>query len=790
MKTGEPNGEKLSLNALFTPKTESKTTMIRNLLLAFGLILALASGASAQRVGVVMSGGGAKGLYHIGVLKALEENGVPVDYVAGTSMGSIIAALYAAGYSPEEMEAIVATGQIKEWVSGRLDNSRYRDFYREIGNVPAAITVHIGFTEQAGRRKLVLPRGLISSTQIDMALTGLLAPASAASGNDFDRLFVPFRCVASDLNARRPVVMKRGSLAEAVRASMSIPLAFQPLKRDSMLLYDGGIYNNFPWQTIDEDFSPDLLIGVICTAGNSRPDESNGLVDQALLLAMNKTDYTLPEGRSVSVSRAVPVGMLDFNRAEEIIRWGYEDALAQMPDILAKIGERRPKEQVESRRAQFRSGCAPLIFDHYRIDGLNNAKTWYARDFLRIDERSRRGRRGAEQKLDFETLRDNLYSVLANGDFTSEFPEVTFDSLTGHYDLALKLNYKPRFRVMIGGNISSTAFNQAYVGLRYQLINRVAQTFFGDLYVGPLYSSGSIGGRTDFFMWKPLFLDYSFNFSAKNLRHGTFGALTEVDNTEQVRRNELFGTLGFGFPLTRRSMLSLRMNGGQMNLRYTPTYIDLGKLNLTRFSFVAGKIEIARNNLDKPLYPTRGSSISLSGIGVYGNDRYSPFDNSKFISSNHRGWIGARVKWDHYWPFGKTPWFSLGVNLDAVVTDQPDFSTVKGTEMARPCYQPIPHSNMVYMPDFHAKRYLAGGVIPTFTLAPQFLFRMGFYALFRDRETAASEMHYIVESSLVYHTQLGPVSLSLTKYGLDSWKNTYLTFNFGYAIFAPRGTFY
>ncbi|MDE2519546.1 MAG: hypothetical protein O0W93_09130, partial [Methanocorpusculum sp.] len=96
-----------------------------------------------------------------------------------------------------------------------------------------------------------------------------------------------------------------------------------------------GIYNNFPWQTIDEDFSPDLLIGVICPAGNSRPDESNGLVDQALLLAMHKTDYTLPEGRSVSVSRAVPVGMLDFSRAEELIRRGNEDALKQLPDLLA-----------------------------------------------------------------------------------------------------------------------------------------------------------------------------------------------------------------------------------------------------------------------------------------------------------------------------------------------------------------------------------------------------------------------------------------------------------------------
>lgn len=763
--------------------------MIRKLFLT-ALALTTLFGAAAQRVGVVMSGGGAKGLYHIGVLKALEENGVPVDYVAGTSMGAIISALYAAGYSPEEMEEIVASGQIKEWVSGRLDNSRYRDYYREIGSVPAAITAHIGFTEQDGRRKLLLPRGLISSTQIDMALIGLLTPASAASGNDFDRLFVPFRCVASDLNARQPVVMKQGDLAEAVRASMSIPLAFQPLKKDSMLLYDGGIYNNFPWQTIDEEFQPDLLVGVVCTAGNSRPDETSGLIDQALMLAMNETDYSLPEGRSVSVSRAVPVGMLDFNRSDEIIRWGYEDAMKQMPEILERIDSLRPKEQVESRRREFRDRCAPLIFDHYRIDGLNNAKTWYARDFLHVDKRSHRGRRGAEQEMDFETLRDNLYSVLANGDFTSEFPEVTFDPETNHYDIALKLNYKPNFQILIGGNISSTAFNQAYIGLRYQLINRVAQTFFGDLYVGPIYSSGSIGGRTDFFKWKPLFLDYSFNFAVKNLRHGTFGALNDVDNTEQVRRNEIFGTLGFGFPLTRRSLFSLRMNAGQMNLRYSPTFLDNGKLNLTRFPFVAGKIEIARNNLDRPLYPTRGSSVSISGIGVYGTDRYSPFDSSKFLSSHHRGWIGARLKWDHYWPFGQISWFSLGLNLDAVVTDQPDFSTRKATEMARPCYQPIPHANMVYMPDFHAKRYLAGGVIPVFTLAPQFLFRLGFYALFRDKETAVSDMHYIVESSLVYHTSLGPVSLSLTKYELDSWKNAYLTFNFGYAIFAPRGTFY
>lgn len=756
------------------------------ILLACGVTLS----ASAQKVGVVMSGGGAKGLYHVGVLKALEEAGVPIDYVAGTSMGAIVGALYAAGYSPEEMEAIVATGEIREWVTGKID-SRHRYYYREIGNVPPMISIHVGFTKDTeGKNKFQFPNSLISSTQIDMALVGLLAPASEMSERNFDRLFVPYRCVAADMNARRPVVLRDGDLAEAVRASMSIPLAFSPVQRDSMLLYDGGVYNNFPWRELEADFSPELIIGSICTDSKRRVDEESGLIDQGMMFVMNKTDYAMPEDRSIAIERAVPVGMLDFERSMEIIEWGYEDTKAQMPEILSRIDSLRPKEEVEERRAAFREQCRPLVFDHYMISGVNNAKTNYARDFLEVDEFNRWGAlRGREQELPFEEFRDNLYSIVAGGDFKNEFPKVTYNPESDRYAIAMQLKYKPSFKVMVGGNISSTPFNQAYIGLRYQLINRVAQTFYGDLYVGPVYSSGSVGGRTDFFMREPIFLDYSFNFSAKNLRHGNFGALTTVSNTEQVRRNELFGSLTMGLPLTRRSLISLRMNGGNINYRYSAIQGDPALLDHTRFSYVAGKLEIARNTLDKALYPTRGSLLSLSGIGVWGRDKFDPGDVDLYRTNIERSWLGARFKWDQYWPLAS--WVTLGLNVDAVATNQPDFTNEQATHMARPCYQPLPHANMVYMADFHAKRYVAGGLIPTFRFTPSFLFRAGFYAMFRDQECSKSTWwHYICEASLIYHTPLGPVSLSLTKYELDSWDNLYLTFNFGYAIFAPRGTFY
>ncbi|MFQ7502796.1 MAG: patatin-like phospholipase family protein [Alistipes finegoldii] len=172
--------------------------MLRKTLSFISVLLLVAGAAGAQNpetpaarprtVGVVMSGGGAKGLYHIGVLEALEENGVPIDYVAGTSMGSIIAAMYAAGYSPAQMREIVASGVVKEWVSGRID-PRYTPYYQQIGHNPSFISVRLNLGNSGKRFRVT---NLISSTPIEMALTELFAPATAAAEGDFDRLMVLF----------------------------------------------------------------------------------------------------------------------------------------------------------------------------------------------------------------------------------------------------------------------------------------------------------------------------------------------------------------------------------------------------------------------------------------------------------------------------------------------------------------------------------------------------------------------------------------------------------------------
>ena len=775
--------------------------MLRKTLSFISVLLLAATVAGAQNpddgtarprsVGVVMSGGGAKGLYHIGVLEALEENGVPIDYVAGTSMGSIIAAMYAAGYSPAQMREIVASGVVKEWVSGRID-PRYTPYYRQIGHNPSFISVRLNLGSSGKRFRVT---NLISSTPIEMALTELFAPASAAAGGDFDRLMVPFLCVSSDMNAREPVVMRNGDLCEAVRSSMSIPLVFKPMKVDSMLLYDGGIYDNFPWRPLDVGFRPDLIVGSICTAGNTPPGEDINILDQAFMLAMHDTDYDLPKGRSVTVRRAVDVNMLDFDQAEAIMDAGYEDAMAAMPQLLEKVGERRDSAYYAERREAFRAKCPPLIFNDYKLEGLKRTQREYIRDFVQVDRRTP----GIQRPMGFEELKDNLFEVLAGGDFTMDFPVVRYDSVTERYSFRAKFHTKPNFKITIGGNVSSTAFNQAYIGVNYQTIGRVGQQLGADLYLGPIYTWGTIGGRTDFYMWKPVFLDYSYNFAVRNFRHGSFGNITKIDNTRQVKNSESFFSVAAGMPLAHRGVFLIRANGGHVNYRYDSDELFADDTDHSRYSFFGIKAELARNTLDKFLYPRRGSDLKLSGIFVTGRDKYEPFDAEKFLSRTSRQWVGARLTWDKYFDMPGCSWFSLGLNVDGVITNHPEFTTEGATVMSMPAYEPVPHAQMIYMPDFRGKRFAAGGVMPTFDLMPNFFLRTGFYAMFREKRSFVpgvsgpvedKRWHYIAEASLVYHTPIGPVSLALTKYDLRNWKNMYLTFNFGYAIFAPKGTFY
>jgi len=188
------------------------------------------------KIGVALQGGGAKGLAHIGVLQWLEDHHIPIDYVAGTSMGGLVGGLYATGHSPAEIQRIVNTVDWNSVLSGAIP---YRDLaFRRKEDLRAFPNgMELGL-----KQGLQPPGGLNSGQSVRFIIDRNVLPYS--DGRSFDQLPIPFRCVATDLVSGKPVVFQNGSLSDALRATMSIPGVFSPVKQDGKILADGGLLDN------------------------------------------------------------------------------------------------------------------------------------------------------------------------------------------------------------------------------------------------------------------------------------------------------------------------------------------------------------------------------------------------------------------------------------------------------------------------------------------------------------------------------------------------------------------
>ncbi|MDE5661307.1 MAG: patatin-like phospholipase family protein, partial [Muribaculaceae bacterium] len=268
-----------------------------------------------QPVGLVLSGGGAKGIAHIGVIKALEENGIPVDYITGTSMGAIVGGLYACGYTPDEMMALLNSSYFAAMSTGRIDPALSYYFGKPAASPEMfSLPVAIGDKKKKGDARFN-PQSLIAPTPMAFGFMQLFSACSAQCGGDFDRLFVPYRCVSSNLSERRSQVMRSGDLGDAVRSSMSFPLVFQAVKIDGDIFYDGGIYDNFQVGVMTEDFNPAIMIGVdvSSTATDGPP---NSYMDQLDMLVTRPQSYDVPADKGIKMRRHLArIGRLDFGQA-------------------------------------------------------------------------------------------------------------------------------------------------------------------------------------------------------------------------------------------------------------------------------------------------------------------------------------------------------------------------------------------------------------------------------------------------------------------------------------------
>ncbi|AZD20888.1 bifunctional outer membrane translocase [Pseudomonas chlororaphis subsp. aurantiaca] len=318
-----------------------------------------AAEAPRPKIGLVLSGGAARGLAHIGVLKALEEQGVKIDAIAGTSMGAVIGGLYASGYKIDELEKL-ALGI--DWQQALSDAPPREDipFRRKQDDRDFLVKQKLSFRDDGS---LGLPLGVIQGQNLALLLESMLAHASDT--RDFDKLPIPFRAVATDIASGEKVVFRKGHLPRVIRASMSIPAVFAPVEMDGRLLVDGGMTDNIPLD-VARDMGVDIAIVVdIGTPLRSRQQLATvvDVLNQSItLMTRRNSEEQLASLHKSDVLIQPPLasfGVTDFGRAQEMIDAGYRATRI----LDARLAPLRPAEPMDAELSAARtpSQRTPII---------------------------------------------------------------------------------------------------------------------------------------------------------------------------------------------------------------------------------------------------------------------------------------------------------------------------------------------------------------------------------------------------------------------------------------------
>lgn len=393
------------------------------ILLSFFLI---STAQARPKIGLVLGGGGAAGVAHVGVLKVLEENNIPIDMIAGTSMGAIVGGLYASGMSAAELEKTVNS---LEWLNLFEDSQPRKDqqFHQKEVNSGFFSSFELGLKDG----KLKGPSGLVTGQKLMFELRSLFTPVNHIQ--NFDQLPIPFRAVATDIETGQAVVLKQGNLAQSVRASMAIPGMFSPVNINGRLLVDGFVSNNVPVD-VGRAMGADILIVVNIPTFFEKKEKLDSAVAvglQAMQLMMLKTtqpqlDQMQPQ--DILIEPGIKdIGNLAFDRVSETIPLGEEAAREQLTN-LQKLAVKRGTPE----RSAGKSTQADLADEGVHIAQIEfNNNSGLSDDVLRK-------RLGVNEgdRFDAATLQRGLESIYGLGEFDLVDHHLEKDA-KGHYVLTV-----------------------------------------------------------------------------------------------------------------------------------------------------------------------------------------------------------------------------------------------------------------------------------------------------------------------------------------------------------------
>lgn len=721
-----------------------------------------------QRVGLVLSGGAAKGLAHVGVLKALEENEIPIDYVVGTSMGGIIAGCYAAGMSPDQIEHIVLSDEFLRWVNG-IPETGYNYFYHESDPNPHFIKVNLSLDSILNFQ---LNTSIASDVSLNFILAEKMAQASAISGNDFNKLFVPLRVVAADIFTQNEVILSKGFLSDALRATQTVPFFYNPIRVEGKFLFDGGVYNNFPVDVAQKEFKPDVIIGsnVSTKIYNDYPyDLDEKLISNSLLfLLLDKSDpSSVPEEGVYIQPDLGGYTSFDFSKAKSLVDSGYVQTLRQIEEIKSKISSRRSCESVTERRNEFNNQNPALIFNKLDFGSFSPKQRKYLNKIFHYNPKR-------EGLVYFNQIKKSYFRLVSEPYFNNVYPNITYDTASRFFQFRLARRPQKNFQVDFGGVIATRDVSNIFLGLNYYSFKKQLIHLYGGFQTGNFYKSAVVKTRFDFPF--QMYVEPALTFDNWDYLEND-DLLTENNIPTVVQRVNRSYRLHVGWPLGNlfKNYVGIEGINNTDNYGNRSVFVSSDTLDILKLSGYKAEISFSANSLDRKQYASSGSAYLIRGQFFNLDENYRPGNTSitdRQLKKNHQ-WFRVRASAEQYFNAG---WFRPGYIAEAVFSNQPFFANYKGTVINAPGFFPLQDSRTLVLENFRAFNYLAGGVRNVFSIRKRLDFRLEGY-LFKPIEilsegneqlaTSPSDLKalYLAGSaSCVLHSPLGPISLSVNYY--------------------------
>jgi NTE family protein len=755
----------------------------KKLLLLFLLII-IHQNIYSQKVGLVLSGGGAKGLAHVGVLKALEENEIPIDYIMGTSMGGVVGAFYASGYSPKEIDSIARSKNFQNWIDGKFPVD-FNTYYFKGNPSPQWLEINLGVdsTFEANLRP-----SLANDLILNFALGEYTAQANQIADENFSNLLYPFTAVGAEIFTQKSVYMDKGNLGQALRATMSVPFVYRPVKINGEFIFDGGIYDNFPAGRLNEKFNPDVTIGVNVATKifEDYPEDDKKLISNSLLfMIMDKVDPNDLGDSSVFLEpNTGNITGFDFNKAGAIIDSGYAEAMRKMPEILDKIKRRRSHQEFENLRKEFKKEIKPLKFSEFNYMDFRPGERKYINKIINPENKS---------ELDISEVRRNYYMLIADPYFSTVFPKIAYNKEKETYSFNLSSEGEQNIRLQIGGNVATSGLSNFYLGAGYDHLNYLLFNHSTSLNIGQFYKSFQYNLKLQLPFGYQFYVTPFFHYNGWDyLNTGNFLDNRRVSPINQFDRN--YG-INIGAPIFDKMKIELKSSLLRKVNEYTnqENYISSDTLDFNRFYGLHHQISLNYVDLNQKLFPTEGIKYGFNLSHNYGNELFEPGSTTE-IGQNEQlhNWFQLEAEMERYFPL---KYGDVGFSITTKVSSTKAFSNYRATLLNTPTYLPTFESQGLYLENFRAPMFIAGGLKYQIELYKNFNFRIeghAFKPLFKWEENGVEtrmtdlipDYHLSAMGALFYKSPIGPISLSAHYYEDDS--PFLLLFNIGYLMYNKK----